>query len=462
MRVDDVLQYEVKDQRGGQDQGLAAMLVTSVGGRTASGQFFEGEHLVADDGYYAWYMDPDNREARGALPRAHSYHLCAGRVGACRARAAQPGKVIIHIDTARILTPEQLDDFMREAQRKEGSVTTLASEYLRSHFGNPRRREHPRDGPPPLRHGGAGSRDAAPGLRLVSREEAVRGAGNGGRGGEDDGEDARLGPEPTRSKKRRPPEEESALDRELEGLDAAPAPAGDRRGDLGARLDDLRARLGLQARPPDRRTPTAIYDERAAEAARARRGERADGPAARPAKAARRERRAEDDDLDDGEDSDELDGRRGRLLAKRDIFRRVALRDPGKLTVRGLREHGQYLSSTHGDDMGEELQPIMLRSFLTVFVPAHKLAVGSEEYRELRTIAESIDLMLKAQPMQATDMLMQRFKSCCMRVRDCAGHAGKWLELLPTELAPSATSLEEDEVVRRLQTGELQLKSLEA
>ena len=68
---------------------------------------------------------------------------------------------------------------------------------------------------------------------------------------------------------------------------------------------------------------------------------------------------------------EELGG--SRLLIKRNIFRKVAQKDPGKLLARGLKEYGQYLHSTHGDEVEDDLQPTMLRYFLAVLGPAHKL-----------------------------------------------------------------------------------------
>jgi len=458
-----LLQYAVSGDAGEPAQGLAVVRVTAPYRLTKSGRWFDGVHLAAEDSYYAWYMDEKNRGAKGALCKVHGYHLCCCKAEDCRVAGGARYAEVIHIDTARLIDE---DSFARFGERcsKAGGVVTAAGDAIASGLDVADASAAPAPAPPP-----PAQRPMVKGKgRVASRHRAaMHRAAPDNTASEDEALAADVASEaavePPAKKARiesRGSGPESVLDRELAGLGGGPAAAAPVRTDLQQRLEELKGRLGLRAAPEAKPSAADILEQRAAEAARAR---KAEPPVSRP-KRARRDTGFDSDDLEleAEDDSDELDGRRGRLLAKRDIFRKVAQRDPGRLTMRGLKEYGQYLASAHGEELNDALPPIMLRYFLTILMPSYKLAVGGEDYRELRTLAECLDLLLKAKPLHTADMLMQRFKSVCSRVRDGPSHAGRWLELLPTELAPTASSLEEDEIVRRLQTGELQLKNLEA
>ena len=155
---------------------------------------------------------------------------------------------------------------------------------------------------------------------------------------------------------------------------------------------------------------------------------------------------------------DEL--RVGGLEAKRVRFKKLARDDPGRLLVTGLEQLRNYTDPGVGGT-GDPLEPVVLKYLMGVYVPNNPVAkLGEDNFRELRTLAESIDGLLRGQTTPVLDLLMQRFKAKTMALRDGTWAAARWLELLPADSAPSAVSLSELETVRSLQAGELKLAEL--
>jgi len=52
----------------------------------------------------------------------------------------------------------------------------------------------------------------------------------------------------------------------------------------------------------------------------------------------------------------------------------------------------------------------------------------------MRTIALAVDMLLKGKSDSCGDVLLQRFKSLCMQVRDNSDKFGPQIELLPDDL----------------------------
>ena len=165
----------------------------------------------------------------------------------------------------------------------------------------------------------------------------------------------------------------------------------------------------------------------------------------------------------DEESADEGESAQGftSLIAKRATFRKIARETPGRLTTRTLTQYRAFVQETFGDAPEDELSPIIVRYFLSVWLPQNPIrTIGEERYRELRTWAECIDMVLRGRSVEAADMMVQRFKSCLLAVRDGHTRAARWLELLPVESSGGAVGIEEEEMVRRLEAGELKLRAL--
>ena len=78
---------------------------------------------------------------------------------------------------------------------------------------------------------------------------------------------------------------------------------------------------------------------------------------------------------------------------------------------------------------------VALKYYLTTYIPQISVrAIGLDMYRQLRTLAETMDLLVQGRTPQALDMSMQRFKACQLAVADKCWNAARWLELIqPTE-----------------------------
>eukprot|EP00959_Pyramimonas_sp_CCMP1952_P298536 6244597-Pyramimonas_sp.AAC.1 len=82
----------------------------------------------------------------------------------------------------------------------------------------------------------------------------------------------------------------------------------------------------------------------------------------------------------------------------------------------------EFLGSQDGGGSVDPHGPIVLRFLLSVYLPQHPVKeIGGEIYRELRTIAEALDLLLQGRTAAVADILAQRFKAIQVAVGD-----GSW------------------------------------
>ena len=89
---------------------------------------------------------------------------------------------------------------------------------------------------------------------------------------------------------------------------------------------------------------------------------------------------------------------------------------------------------TYGDIESEEqaMSPIITRYLLSVVVPTLGLKnIPPGKLREMRTIAMAVDMLLKGRSDSTGDILLQRFMSIAMSVRDGSDQFGPQIELLP-------------------------------
>ena len=105
--------------------------------------------------------------------------------------------------------------------------------------------------------------------------------------------------------------------------------------------------------------------------------------------------------------------------------------------MQALENMQEQLGTSFGDIKGEEekLSPVVTRYLLTVIIPAvGPKSIAQAQLRELRTIALAVDMLLKGRSDSCGDVLLQRFKSLCMQVRDSSDRFGPQIELLPEDL----------------------------
>ena len=161
----------------------------------------------------------------------------------------------------------------------------------------------------------------------------------------------------------------------------------------------------------------------------------------------------------ESDDDDALFGggrKDGELLGRQRRLRKLSAERPGALLTRGFALMHEQLGTLHGDVSSagtkeDVLQPGALRYLLSSALPMTDVKkIGEERMRELRTLATALDLVVGGKVSTAGDYLMQRFKSILMSLRDGSTAASKYLELVPLELYPTATSLEETDFARSL------------
>ena len=163
--------------------------------------------------------------------------------------------------------------------------------------------------------------------------------------------------------------------------------------------------------------------------------------------------------LDDSEDeAGVFGGGRGEsdLMSRQRKLRKLSADRPGTLLVKGYTLMHEQLGTLYGDVLGSSssdavLQPGALRYLLSSALPLIDVKkVGEEKVRELRTLASTLDLIVSGRISMAGDMVMQRFKSLLMGIRDGSSAASWYLELVPMELYPTAATLEESDFARSL------------
>ncbi|CAK0799563.1 unnamed protein product, partial [Prorocentrum cordatum] len=487
-------------------QGEAVFRISSLYEASEHGQFARAEFLFCTDQYLQWYEEnagsPGARKLRRVLhfcPEDETAILCAAEAG--------PGVEVTHVDEFVVL--ESVEDAFLQFRRRNPAArwpAELGPEPQEEERGDPVDEELV---PVELDEFGLAARvvDSAGELEAAREAEGPGvAAGPPGRAALK----ARGRPPP----RARPPAAAASEPAGLPGgsvrprgtaggetpLEAAAAavakePAGRRPDEemqalLRKRLGDLRGRLGAEGdaaaeprgaategAPHKRKSLEEILAERAAKAPR--RGP-ADGSAAGSGGLAgvgpEREGGGSTahllrsllgaltpaEGIEGFGITDSLEFTPGKsLAASRAFFRRTARDTPGKLLTAHLSHLNQFLSTKGMHDAEEELPPIVNKFLLNIFLASHPVsAIGEDMFRQMRTLSESLDLLIQGRLPEAMDMLMQRFKACQLACKDKHWRSARWLELIPPDADMAAINIEEEELLRKIEYGELKLAEL--
>lgn len=87
---------------------------------------------------------------------------------------------------------------------------------------------------------------------------------------------------------------------------------------------------------------------------------------------------------------------------------------------------------------------VAMNRFLTALQPSLQRRLGIRSLRELKTLAQCLDLMAQGEVGRGADLISQRVKAIERATVDNNGQSAQFLELLPPE---NATLLERDEEV---------------
>ena len=156
------------------------------------------------------------------------------------------------------------------------------------------------------------------------------------------------------------------------------------------------------------------------------------------------------------EANDELSSK---LETKRTLLRKIAKQKPGYLLTRALQGMREQVTSMTGEDSSDPYEPICLRYFLSVFLPNHR-ELPEPTLREVRTLAEAVDGLLRGRTVEVGDLLAQRLKASMIAAQDGSWNSAKWLELLPEVQRSIAVSNDEERMIRAVEAGDLKLKAL--
>lgn len=138
----------------------------------------------------------------------------------------------------------------------------------------------------------------------------------------------------------------------------------------------------------------------------------------------------------------------------------VAVRRPGHLLSVGLQMMGRFCNPASSTPVGpdsQDLVPTAVKYYLSCVKPVHRMDAAKE--REMRTVAQCIDMVVCGQIAQVGDVLMQRFKSLELESAEGSSAMSRHLELLPPSTAASLT-LNEREAVTKLEVRDLRLAKL--
>ena len=126
-----------------------------------------------------------------------------------------------------------------------------------------------------------------------------------------------------------------------------------------------------------------------------------------------------------------------------------------------LRKLREQVESEVGSSDVDEMSPAVLRWLLLSFLPNYPIqSIGPDVYREMRVAAEALDGLPRGNVVYVTDMRSQRFVAQSLVVRDGSWDVAKWLELIQVDPRPAALADHEEEIVRRLEAGDLKLRDL--
>ena len=161
-----------------------------------------------------------------------------------------------------------------------------------------------------------------------------------------------------------------------------------------------------------------------------------------------------------GVDSEDLDDSLDSSEQKRMAYRKLAQSNPGVLLQRLLRLMREQVCSLSGEGEDEDaLAPVAMRFYLAVFLPNHR-ELGEPELREIRTLCEALDGLLRGRTLETADLLAMRLKAAMLAAQEGMWQVARHLELLPPMQKHLPLNQEEETLIRRVEAGDLKLRDL--
>ena len=133
------------------------------------------------------------------------------------------------------------------------------------------------------------------------------------------------------------------------------------------------------------------------------------------------------------------------------MFEQQAEKHPGLLLVELLKDMQRFLLGRQGAprEAADSTQPVAVAYLTSVLQPSHT-QIGLRNGRELRTLAEAIDSIVRDEVLGVGDLLAQRFRAVEMASTENSWHLARHLELIP-ESGVSVTSVQARAEASRLE-----------
>ncbi|CAK0900380.1 unnamed protein product [Prorocentrum cordatum] len=434
----------------GSDAGSVLGVVRRVMSDNPGGTAYEVEYFAAGDQYLSWWLN-----SRIAKREKMILHMCRGPVSRCRYTAPRAGCQVLHTRAPQRLTAAQAAERHMAVLQHDEDCPELPADVAQAASDEAEAAEEEEEPPPsraaiagPARKRPAGVGKAGGDLVELDGDEeadeadaeafaeldrefaALSGKSEGAKGSAKDGYLERL----------------NKLREKLATVRGPEAAAGG----AAAAAPNKRAKLGevVQARMTGQAPSAAAAGP--ADGGRARgSGERA----VLKTLAEYLSRKGDDDDGLFDSDDDRVPGGRP-VAARRLAYKKIAEKHPGRLSEREMENMAQFLD--HDDAGGvTKHSPVALKFLLRVLKPAHPIReIGEDRYRELRTLAESADLIVSGKPIHALDFIFCRVKAIQKTIRDGHSRTAKWFELIPPDNGGLSLSVEDEELVAGIEAAE--------
>ena len=449
---------------GGLEQCRFAWRAVRVTAAEPPERFVRAQFLFSDDGYWDWWSSNEGRA--GAVTARPLIHVCTERP--CPV-VDLPGTCteLVHVTDGAEFGPAELRRMFAECQEVNPDAAWPTAVLGPLAVAPPARRvaaPKPQAGPPPGPRASGAPPGRGPFDDLPEGAPSPRGTASeldAEEPGEAGALQARVAVARERFEDKKRPLGDVNLDGFPVGAEAAGAAPAKKRS-FGDLLVERAAKLrgpaadgaprGSKEPAPDRAPPASGIDGGMREFAQAL------------LMAIREGKDAAASELSgDGLGSTDPAGVPRDLATKRAFCRRMAANLPGRLTELSLQQMADFLGSHEGSAAVDATGPIALRYLLTIYLPQHPVReIGVQTYRELRTLAEAVDLLMQGKAAHACDLIVQRLKALQVATTDGSWAAAKWLELIPPRDEPTAIRSEEEELIRGIQLGEMKPYELAA
>ena len=142
--------------------------------------------------------------------------------------------------------------------------------------------------------------------------------------------------------------------------------------------------------------------------------------------------------------------------------KRQALSRPGLALRRALQYMEQYLPPRPGGAPDKGPSPRVVE-YLTTVLEKGERELGIRNARELRTLAQAIDAIIRGDLAFAADTLVQRFKAVETATLEGGWGLAQHLELIPSQKITSVSETERRQAAdQELREGKLRKQALEA